>query len=911
MITARERALEKAARTLQETAGKKHGEALDIFRAFRKIEEHRLRMWHKSGGGGREVAKQRADLVDILFRELFDNIQRSVAPKGLAEKMVVVALGGYGRRELTPFSDIDIMFLLPRAQPSKAGEEVIRLTLTALWDIGYKVGHSTRSIPQAIKQGNADMITKTSFLESRFLTGNRELFNEFKERFETQCVTGREAEYIAWRLANQAEMRGKYGNSVFMQEPNIKNGMGGLRDYHNLLWIGYFKERSASTAKLVDKRFLRETERKNLEKYYDFLMRVRTEMHYLTGRAQDGLTLQLQGKVADSFAYPQRHILRRVEAFMRDYYRQTRDIHLITQSAIERMNIFAEKPAGLLGNFLKGRIEKFDGFIARAGRLYVESRETFAADHFRLIRAFQHAQIRQLTFSPELRDSIRRRLRLVDRTFQYSRVGRETFLAILSRKGEVGRVLREMHDLGFLGRYVSEFGALTCLVQHEFYHRYTADEHTLVCIEKLDSILLAEEDRFRGYRALFQKLEDPAMLYLALLLHDTGKAANQRHHEEASALLAHRVARRLQLSPERRRMLVTLVDSHYELSSTAQKRNLEDPATIVEFANIVGSRANLDALMLLTLADGMGTSDQNWSDWKEGLVWTLYRRTSEYLEGGPSTLAQLRKNREDLEEGVSKRLSKDFEEEIEAHFQHMPERYFQMFDSEQMAGHLKLFRTFMENHLNGDATASYAPVFKWIAKPEQGHSEVWVCGWDRPRLLERIAGAFLSAQVNILSADIFTRGDNLALDIFRVCNTQLAPVTYAKDIARVQERLIEALAVEEYDFTPLLSKDARLRTYRISQEADLPTKITVDNTSHPNYTLVDIETPDRLGLLYNLLRAFGGSGVNIELSRITTEMDVALDSFYITGKDGKKLMDEAAIKRVQRLLQRASTRAAG
>jgi len=906
MIGIKERALEQAARRLHEKARKKTAGSVEVFRRFRKIEELRLRMWHKSGGGGREVSRQRADLLDILFRELFDGIVHAVAPKGLPEPLGVTALGGYGRRELAPFSDIDLMFLTHRATPHPAIEEIIRQTLTALWDIGYKVGHSTRSIPQAIKHANGDMITKTSMLESRFLSGDRAVFTAFKERFEKDCVAGREAKYVAWRLANQAEMRAKYGHSIFMQEPNVKNGTGSLRDYHSLIWISYFKEHCNTTAKLVDKHLLRDSERRALEKSYDFLLRVRTEMHYLAERPQDSLTLQLQGRVAGSFGYPQRHILRRVEAFMREYYSHSRDIYLITESAIERMKISPEK-AGLLGLF-KSRTEKFDGFVARHGKLSEQSREIFTEDAFRLIRAFHHIQVRQLDLSTELRDLIRRRLRLVNRTFQYARASRESFLAILSHKGEVGRILRQMHDLGFLGRYIPEFGALTCLVQHEFYHRYTTDEHTLVGIEKLDRIILAREDRFRGYRALFQKLEDPAMLYLALLLHDTGKAANQRHHEEASAVLAQKVARRLQLSSERRRMLILLVNSHCELSSTAQKRNLDDPATIAEFAGIVGNQANLDSLMLLTLADGMGTSDQNWSDWKEDLVWTLYRRTRDYLESGPATLAQLKKNREDLNEAVTKRLARDYSEEVSAHFQHMPDRYFQMFDSEQIAGHLRLFRTFLETHLTSDDPTPYAPAFKWIARPEHGHSEVWVCGWDRPRLLERIAGAFLSAQINILSADIFTRGDNLALDIFRVCNTQLSPVTHAKDIARVETRLSDSLTVEEYDFTPLLSKDTRLRTYRISQEADLPTKIAVDNESHPNYTLVDIQTPDRLGLLYDLLRAFGEASVNIELSRITTEMDIAIDSFYITGKDGKKTTDAVAIKRLQRLLQRASVR---
>jgi len=470
----------------------------------------------------------------------------------------------------------------------------------------------------------------------------------------------------------------------------------------------------------------------------------------------------------------------------------------------------------------------------------------------------------------------------------------------------VGRILRDMHDLGFLGRFIPEFGALTCLVQHEFYHRYTADEHTLVCIEKLDALLLSEEDRLRGYRSLFQRIEDPSILYLSILLHDTGKAANTRHHEDASATLAQRVARRLQLSPERRKMLLSLVDNHYSLSHISQTRNIEDHATVEEFARIVRSQENLDNLMLLTLADGMGTSDQNWSDWKESLVWRLYRSTSRFLVAGPAYFEQRRMDAIALHQAVLARLPKDFAVEVEAHFEQMPERYFQAFEAPEIASHIRLFRSFFEIHLLGDGPG-VSPAFKWIPQPEKGHSEVWVCGWDRQGLLERIAGSFLSANINILSADIFTRGDNLALDVFRVCDTRYRPVSNSKDIARVEARLAESLMEPEYDFSPLIDADARMRTYRMSQEADLPTRILIENIAHPIYSLVEVQTPDRLGLLYSLLRAFGDAGISIALSRITTEREVALDTFYVTGRDGGKISDQSAIRKLQKLLHLAAT----
>lgn len=906
----KERVLAEAAKELAEGVRKRPKDRLAVFKRFRKLEEHRLKLWHTAGGGGREIARQRSDLIDILFRELLDSVTPTTGD-GPIEPFVVMAFGGYGRREMNPFSDVDIMFLVERGRPSARLEEIIRESLIRLWDIGFKVGHSTRSVAQAIALANSDMLTKTSMLECRFLAGSRDIFNDFRDRFERDCIKGKEAAYVAWRFQNQEENRIKYGASVFMQEPNIKNGCGGLRDYQNVLWIAQFTHRAGSLSKLIEKKFLRNSERKRLENAYDFLLRTRTEMHYQNGRPIDGLTLQLQGKVATGLHYPQKSILRRCEAFMRDYYSQTREIHQITMAVIERMETKPEKKAptrlfGLLRRATPPKVERFDGLIARDGFLFPQTREIFNQDCFRLIRVFQHMQVRGLKLSGELMDLVRRRGRLIDRTFQYARVSREIFLAILSHKGEVGPALRAMHNAGILGRYLPEFGALDCLVQHEFFHRYTADEHTLVCIEKLDALILSEERKLAGYRSLFQKLEDPAILYLAILLHDTGKAANSRAHEEESTLLAHRVARRLQLSPDRRRMLLMLVDSHYTLSHTAQTRNLEDAKTISDFASIITNRANLDALMLLTLADGMGTSDQNWSDWKEGLVWTLYRKTSEYLEAGPGWVEEMARDRMEIKLTVERTLGAVYAEEVAAHFDYMPERYFHAFGAEAISDHLRLFHEFFAQRMQRSPEKALAPVFRWIPRPEQGHSEVWVCGWDRERLLERIAGAFVSVNLNILSADIFTRGDNLALDIFRVCNTRLLPVTGAREIDRVESRIIEALRHETYDFAPLIGRDTVMRTYRVSGEIDLSTRIMIDNKTHPFFTIIEVQTPDRMGLLYSLLRAFSEAGVSIQTSRITTEVEMALDTFYVTGEDHAKIEDRAAIDRLQRLILRGA-----
>ncbi len=907
----REKVLAHAELQLRSQGKLNSAELLQLYKKFLKIENHRIWLKHRAGGGGRAICAERAHLVDIVLTHLLDAAIEGLDGKIGPVRLALVAIGGYGRGELNPYSDVDIMFLHPDASKAEAQvNDIVQQILYMLWDVGFKVGHSTRSISAAVKQANADMLSKTSLLEARLVVGDQALFDQFRETFIKRCVAGHEDEYIRARVENQAERHTKFGHTVSLQEPNIKNSCGGLRDYQNVLWMSFFKSRAGSTADLVKKGLLNESERRELERAYDFLLRVRTELHYFAKRAADTIHLSQQVQLANRLNYTQKNILRRSEAFMRDYYQNARAIYHTTELLADRMSLATAapvRPHGLLG-FLRRtkapQIEYFDGFFSSGDRIYADQANPFTDEPARLMRVFQHMQQRQLRLSPELAQRVRRRLHLVDRTFQYSTAARETFIAICSRKGEVGWILRAMHEVDFLGRYLPEFGQLTCLVQHEFFHRYTADEHTLVCIEKLDRVIDTTDPKLGEYRRIFEKLEDPCVLYLALLLHDTGKAANAKLHAEASALYAQKVARRLQLSPERRKSLVLLVDHHVTLSSTAQRRNLDDPATIAEFASLVKSQAILDALMLLTLADGQGTADENWGDWKEGLVWHLYRSTSLYLADGEAFYRQRSIEREELHTAVTRKLATDYADEIDAHFQYMPERYFQAYPVAEIVEHVRLFRRFLERRWKDDSL-TLAPAVQWIARPNRGHSEFWFCGWDRTQLLARIAGCLSVAQLNILSADVFTRSDSLVLDIFRVCNTRFEAVTDEKEMALVAKRLRQSLEGESFDFDPLLAKLMKRRGYHLSQELDFPTRISIDNVEHPVYTLVDIQTPDRLGLLHYLLRAFGKAGLQIALSRIATEKGAAIDSFYVTETDGRKLRP-ATVSRLQKTLQQAA-----
>jgi len=906
-----EQVLAHAESRLAATGARRPTEVLPLYKKFLKVEEHRLRLNHQAGGGGREICARRAELVDVLLRYVFGGAAATTCGNGERRiPLALIALGGYGRGELNPFSDIDVMVLHHQraAKISPDLEEMVNQVLYLLWDSGFKVGHSTRSIKEAIAQANADMRTKTAMLESRFLAGDSELAREFRAQFRSKCVGAHEREYAAMRMQDQVARHNKFGDSVYLQEPNLKSGCGGLRDYQNLLWMTYFKEGSLSTNQLVGKDWLSESDQRRIERAYDFLLRLRTDLHYATGRATDTLHINLQEQIARRLNYSPRNGQLRSEALMRDYYEHARNIFRVTERITEQfVSGYVTNKTRALFSFLPligaDKTPIGDSFFVRKKQLHAARRDVFRKEPEQMMRTFQLAQERGLDLSPELADLLSRSLRHVTRTYQYARWPREIFKSILSQKGSVGRILRMMHRVDFLGRYVPEFGQLTCLVQHEFLHRYTADEHTLVCIDKLDALAEANAPELIHYRKIFEQLEDPLVLYLALLLHDSGKAVGARPHSEASALFAQRVAARLQLSSEQRKSLILLVDHHLTLSRTAQQRNLDDPTTVMEFGHIVKHQRNLNALMLLTLADGQGTSPEAWSDWKESLVWQLFHETSRYLADRKSYYEQTGIERESLQAAVAENLSPDYAEEIEAHFEFMPDNYFRASDLSEVVEHLKLFRCFLENVSRGEFPL--APAIEWKVVSQQGHSVVTFCTWERQRLLAKVAGSFSVVPLNILSADVFPRGDNVVLGIFRVCDTKGRPVTDPRDFELVEQALQRALEDESFDFLPLIEK-AKRQSRSVVSGIEFPTRIAIDNKTHPTYTLIEIQAPDRIGLLYDVLSCLDRENILIPLSRINTQAGAAIDTLYgVDGSTHAKITDPNRIQLIQKHLKNA------
>jgi [protein-PII] uridylyltransferase len=841
--------------------------------------------------------------MDVVISALWKGARATLSPQAQKEfpPMALVALGGYGRSELNPFSDLDIMILheglvVAGSRPLPSLSKLMDGILYPLWDLGFKVGHSVRTIAECVQVANKDMQSKTSLIESRLVIGDTRLFQKYQKTVLAKCVEGHEQEYIQARLEDQAARHKKFGNSPTMQEPNIKNGCGGLRDYQNLHWMVYFKYRARTLAEMEERELMSTAERSQLESAYDFLLLVRNELHHQVTRPVDVLSKNLQPKVAMQLGYTDRSPSKRLEQFMREFYTHSRNIYLITRTLEDRLALLP-KPT-LLPSFRQFIRVPFrtppaeqvlDGFTFKEGKVFAVSNRVFRDQPRRLMRVFLYAQQRGCKLHPDLVQLMRNELHLVIRSFLQDEHVRETFLEILSQRGNVGPALRAMHEVGLLGKYMPEFGRLTCLVQHEFYHQYTADEHTLVCLEELDRVWNSNDERVAKYATLFQAVERPRVLYLALLLHDSGKAAHDGKHTEGSSQLAGHAAKRLMLDGVTTHDLRLLIDHHLVMVQVSQRRDLSDPAVIRRFAGQVQTPENLRMLTLHTYADSIATSPKLWNDFKDTLLWELYVRTSQALDGGAVTIRAEEKQKELLAEEVLRSLPRNItQEEVDAHFATLPARYFQLHSSKEILQDLTLAHRFMYQQLL-EGEKALEPVIAWHNEPDRGYTTVKVCTWDRGGLFSKIAGSFSANGINILTAHVFTRTDGIVLDTFCVTDAVSGNVVKGEDREKFEGLLIRALLGEEVDFPALISKQRIRRAYESLEDERIPTRIEFDNDTSPDRTVMDIETEDRLGLLYTVSTVLSDLYLNISLAKICTEKGAAIDSFYIGEADGQKI----------------------
>ncbi len=877
----------------------KPADELPRYKRFLKVESHRLQILHRGGASGLEVCRARSAMMDVLIRHLWTSIQSVFpAPKGKAPKVALVAFGGYGRGELNPFSDIDLMFLhaeglAPEGPEMKTLSEWTGGLLYTLWDIGLKVGHAVRTVEDCIRLANEDMQAKTALIEARRVTGDEPLFEQLQREVVKRCVRRHEDEYIAQRLADQSTRRAKHGNSPALQEPNVKNGVGGLRDFQNLLWMAYFKHGTRSLMDLQKAEFINASERKQMEAAYDFLLRTRNELHYVAGRAAETLTPTVKPAVAHGLGFTDRSPRARTEAFMREYYTHARNLYLTTRTLEQRLALVPSpgKAKGKKAQRGAAKPEEFDGFRIVDGQLHMVDRGILRQDRGRILRAFLEAQKRGLQIHPDLAQLLRQQVSLVDRSFKANSHYQATFLEILNQRGNVAPYVRAMHEVGLLGRFLPEFGKMTNLVQHEFYHQYAVDEHTLTCVAKLDQVWGAENRPFSGYTELFRRVERPFVLYLALLLHDCGKAFPGRRHELVGAELVLKVAKRFRLDGTTAHTLSLIIEHHLTMVQTSQRRDLDDPEVIRTFAAQIQGTENLDLLTLHTFADSMGTSDTLWNSFKDSLLLTLHKKTAQALQGTTEFIEAELRQRQLLREQVQALLPKTFsDEEISAHFDGLPARYFQIHSPRQIARDLTLVHQFIHLQLTQEDRA-LEPAVLWNEDKDRGWTKVHFCTWDRPGLFTKFTGALTAAGLNIFSAQIFTRNDGVVLDSFHVTDAR----TGAAPDPAVRERfekLIRDVLAKGLDIRPAVRKIAAQTRplYQALAGEHLEPDIRFEGTTPSGITIIDIETEDRVGLLFSLSQSLSELGINLVLAKIVTEKGAAIDTFYITEKDGSPIL---------------------
>ena len=907
-----------AAHRLALPPGRQPAQELARYKNFLKVETHRLKILHRAGGGGREICQARAAILDVLLRYILDGVKThspEIQKHGLPP-LSLVAIGGYGRAELNPQSDIDIMFLHDDSQSrGKTHPGLAALVdglLYTLWDVKLKVGHSVRSIDDAVKVANTDMQSKTSLIEARLIVGEEKLFQRFQKLLVAKCVDGFEEEYIDARLTDQTSRRAKFGNTPFLQEPNVKNGCGGLRDYQNLIWMSFFKYRTHSLAELQQKEMITEGERKQLEAAYEFLLWVRNELHYEVGRPLDVISRAVQPAVAYSLGYQDRSPSKRLEMFMRDYYRHTRTIDLLTRNVEQRLALVPKKQ--FMPSFRRlirsgrqrAQEQVVDGLKMFDGEISAANPRIFKEQPRRLMRMFLHAQQRGLKLHPDLAQLARNHLTLVDNAFLRDQHVRDTFLEILDERGNLAPTLRAMHETGVLGKFLPEFARLTCLVQHEFYHQYTADEHTLVCLEKLDRVWAATEPPYNTYRELYQNIERPFVLHLAMLLHDSGKAHPGERHEDVSSRLALKVARRFGLDGSTTHNLSLVIQHHLTMAQISQRRDLDDTSVIRTFAGQMQSVENLNMLTLHTFADSMGTSDQLWNGFKDSLLWLLYHKTRQELVGGTDFVRAEDKQRELLSEEVRRLMPRSFsDEELRAHFDSLPNRYFQINDAREILDDLALVHRFMHLQLS-EKDEALTPIITWHNEPDRGYTTVHACTWDRSGLFSKISGCLTASGLNILAAEIVTRNDGIVLDTFFVTDARTGLLANREEREKFEKIIERVLTGEEIDLSALIARHKGAPSIFQSVAGErIPTAIHLDNDTSETRTIIDLQTEDRIGLLFDISQALAELDMNIHLAKVSTEKGAAIDSFYVTESNGNKILDEDRLKYVQSRLTEA------
>ncbi len=873
-------------------------DAADVLRAVRgylaEAREH-LTEVHRTSRSGSRVNALHSDLMDRLVRRLFQIAEAEyfAEQRGTGDRIAVLAVGGFARREMAFHSDVDLLLLHAGSVTPYVTRITERIQLW-LWDAGLTVGCATRTVAETIDLARTDTTVFTGVLDTRFLAGDAVFYHEFLDTIRRELLQDVEA-FLHRQVEALEQRHAAYGESLYLLQPNVKEGAGALRDYHGAIWaMRAVLPTARGLEDLLHFGLLTESEMESYRAALDFLWRVRNELHLLARRRQDQMSFELQEQIAANFGYPERgpDAPLPVELFMSEYYRYARTIQNYSELAIEQCRNRSRRTVVPR----EAAVEVSDGFRLVGDHLEIPHAAHLAERPLRLLTAFAVAQEHDVPLSRTAQRLVRENLYLIDDALRSDPAARDAFLRILDSEQRVMRSLMTMNELGLLARFLPEWEHIVCRWQHVIYHTYTVDVHSIFLVEELRRLWRGKYERaLPELTALMRSAEDRPALFLGSLLHDIGKGFGGEHSAKGAAR-ARACLERLGLDAERLERVVFLVEHHLTMSHVGQRRDLADPRTILEFAKLVGDRTNLRNLYLLTFADMRASSSSGWTAWRGALLRELYERTAEVLETGrpdeASALATIESRVEKRRQaaGTELRSLGIAEARINAFFDEMPRRYFVSHTPRQIARHAKALLAYSDEK----------QVVSAVREMRGGFSELIVCARDVHGLYWRIAGALTARGVNILSSNVYTTRTGLALEIYRVATPPGEESDRLRTWASFEESLKRVLA-GEVRVEDLVKR--RRRPVGVPRTPSrIPPSVEISNDESEFYTIVDVSANDRLGLLYDLTRTLAANDLEIYLSKATTVLDQVADTFYVKGQDGQKVADPERLEALRSAL---------
>ncbi|MYL96331.1 [protein-PII] uridylyltransferase [Novosphingobium sp. FGD1] len=844
---------------------------------------------------GHEVAEAQAFLIDQLIRVIHDHVVANVYPasnRSKGERLTIMAVGGYGRGEMAPHSDVDIAFLTPIKQTPWC-EQVIEAMLYFMWDLSLKVGHSSRSLDDMVRMSKSDLTIRTAMLEGRYVWGDQDLFEEARTRFFRDVVSGTERQFVVEKLTEREERHKRMGDSRYVVEPNIKEGKGGLRDLHTLYWIGKYIHKVRSPAELVDVGLLTHKEYRSFRRAENFFWAVRCHLHTITRRAEDRLTFDMQREVAARMNYSDRPGKSAVERFMQMFFLQAKVVGNLTGVFLAQLDDqFAKRqPRGLLAGFrAKERIVK--GYKVFGGRVRAPSDDWFARDPVRMLEIFVLADRERLEIHPETLRLISRDAALIRDEVRMDRRANELFMELLTSRNNPEVALRSFNEAGVFGRFVTEFGRVNAQMQFDMYHHYTVDEHTIRAIGLVARIEKGElKDDHPLAHEVIHKLRSRRALYVATLLHDIAKG-RKGDHSILGAEIALKLCPRFGLDEEETELVSWLVRHHLLLSATAMKRDLSDGKTIADFVEVVQSVDRLRQLTVLTIVDIRAVGPGTWNSWKRQLIATLYGAAEERLRLGHAEFG--RPKRVEAKKAAVAALGGEYPGLIDRIGAAMGDAYWIAEPEDVIA----------RNLVQLVASANEPLSISTEYYPARGATLVTVIASDHPGLFYRIAGGIHLAGGNIIDARIHTTRSGRAVDNFLVQDPLGRPFMEASQLERLGTSIESALANRIRILPQLVAKpDARPR----ADAFEVRPRVLFDNKASNRFTVVEVNARDKPALLNRLAHALFESKLMVHSAHIATYGERAADTFYVTDLLGEKLTAPQRLKAVERRLLEAAT----